>query len=206
MVRTTSTMLPLGTALPFFDLPVVQGTSFRHPITQKKFDRISSKLFKTKPLLIMILCAHCPFVKHVESQLTKLDQDYLDEVDFLAIASNSLITHPQDGPENLLAQSIGHGWRFPYLLDSDQHFAKSLHASCTPEFFLFSPNQQGRQSLNYRGQLDGSRPGNEVPLTGIDLRMAIKAVLKKEKVFLNQKPSIGCNIKWHPGNEPSWFG
>ncbi|KGG13081.1 MULTISPECIES: thioredoxin family protein [Prochlorococcus] len=206
MVKALSTMLPLGTELPFFELPVISGTGLRDEVHHGKIALLKTSTFHEKPLLIMILCAHCPFVKHVETQLTKLDQDYLDKVDFLAVASNSLITHPQDSPDNLRSQSLQAGWRFPYVLDSDQSFAKAIRAACTPDFFLFSPNVNGVQELRYRGQLDDSRPGNKVPLDGRDLRLALNSVLKNEKVFSEQKPSIGCNIKWDPNNEPSWFG
>ncbi len=195
-------MLPLGTPLPVFELSMVPGISGELTSTS---GALHSKMFQKKPLLIMILCAHCPFVKHVESELTKLDRDYLGKVDFLAISSNSTKTHPQDGPEHLLAQSMNQGWRFPYLLDLDQSFAKSLRAACTPDFFLFAP-ENGQQRLRYRGQLDGSRPGNKIETNGIDLRLAMDAVLKKRIVSSDQQPSIGCNIKWETGNEPSWFG
>ena len=205
MVRTFSTMLQLGTPLPSFELPVVQGTSFiRHP-QLRGLDQINDKILDDKPILLLIICAHCPFVKHVEMELTKLDEDYGDQVYFLAISSNSLETHPQDGPENLLLQSKEKGWTFPYLLDLDQSFANSLKAACTPDFFLFSSVKQGDQLLRYRGQLDDSRPGNKIPVTGKDLRSALDAVLEGKAVCHDQKPSIGCNIKWHPGKEPSWF-
>ena len=123
----------------------------------------------------------------------------------LAISSNSLITHPQDSPRNLALQSQKNGWRFPYLFDREQSFAKSLMAACTPDFFLFAPSESGEQVLKYRGQLDQSRPGNQLAVTGQDLREALEAVLEGREVNPDQKPSIGCNIKWHPGHEPSWF-
>ena len=154
----------------------------------------------------MILCAHCPFVKHIESALTQLNYDYRDKVDFLGVSSNSLETHPQDSPENLSAQARENGWTFPYLFDQDQAFAKALQAACTPDFFLFDFSNERKHFLKYRGQLDASRPGNQIPLTGKDLRLALNAALKNKEVSFDQKPSIGCNIKWHPDNEPSWFG
>jgi len=207
VVKTVSTMLPLGTPLPFFELAKVPGTGMDIADNSKgSVGLVNSRMFESRPLLIMILCSHCPFVKHVEGELTKLNQDYYHQIDFLGVASNSFITHPQDAPENLLAQSKKNGWRFPYLLDLEQSFAKALKAACTPDFFLFSPWNNGVQELLYRGQLDGSRPDNNIPLNSLDLRLAINAVLKNEKVSDHQKPSIGCNIKWHPEREPSWFG
>ena len=205
MVRTQSTMLPLGTSLPPFDLAVVKGinqtgNSFRG------IERISSNILPKKPVLIMVICAHCPFVKHIEQGISKLDQDYGQRVQLIGIASNSFITHPQDGPEKLALQSNQQGWMFPYLIDKDQNLAKALKAACTPDFFLFAPLENGSQTLRYRGQLDGSRPGNNVLVNGEDLRTALDAVLQGKEVFSDQKPSIGCNIKWHPGKEPSWFG
>ena len=150
----------------------------------------------------MALCAHCPFVNHIEKELTHLDQDYGDSVQLLAIASNSLITHPQDGAEQLAAQAKQQGWRFPYLLDTDQSLAKALQAACTPDFFLLDSTG----ALVFRGRMDGSSPGNDVPVTGQELRDALDSVLAEEKVRGPQQPSLGCNIKWKPGNEPSYFG
>ena len=166
---------------------------------------MNANLFVQKPLLVMVICAHCPFVKHIEKGLSMLDLDYGRRIQILAISSNSLITHPQDGPDQLADQVKQHGWQFPYLLDVDQSFAKALKAACTPDFFLFAPLGGGMQQLQYRGQLDGSRPGNDLPVTGNDLREALDAVLSGQKVLKDQNPSIGCNIKWHPGKEPSWF-
>ncbi len=197
-------MLPLGTRLPFFDLPVVAGNGVLGE-SDPKHQRINSGMFLDKPLLIMILCAHCPFVKHVEPELAKLHHDYSGKVDFLAVSSNSLITHPEDNPENLFRQSLTQGWGFPYLFDLHQELAKALKAACTPDFFLFAPGMNDSQELCYRGQLDSSRPGNQLPLNGYDLRLAMDSVLKNETVFSNQKASLGCNIKWHPNNEPDWF-
>ena len=206
MVRTLSTMLPLGTLLPPFELAVVQSNTWIEGAQARQLTRISNKVLDEKPILIMIICAHCPFVKHIEPELLKLDQDYRNHVQILAISSNSLITHPQDAAENLAFQAEQRGWSFPYLLDTDQSFAKALRAACTPDFFLFSLDENGNQQLRYRGQLDGSRPGGKIPLSGEDLRSALDAVLAGKEVSSDQKPSIGCNIKWHPGQEPSWFG
>ena len=195
-------MLPLGEALPAFRLPVVSG-GLRNGVAAAT---LSDSELPPQPLLLMLICAHCPFVKHVEPELSRLAEHYSPAVTLLAISSNSLITHPQDGPEGLRHQAEQRQWRFPYLLDEQQSLAKALKGACTPEFYLFSPNEAGLQSLRYRGQLDGSRPGNDQPLDGRDLRMALDAVLSGQPVSGEQHPSVGCNIKWHPGQEPPWFG
>ena len=195
-------MLPLGEELPAFRLPVVSG-GLRNGVAAAT---LSDSELPPQPLLLMLICAHCPFVKHVEPELSRLAEHYSPEVTLLAISSNSLITHPQDGPEGLRHQAEQRQWRFPYLLDEQQSLAKALKGACTPEFYLFSPNEAGLQSLRYRGQLDGSRPGNDQPLDGRDLRMALDAVLNGQPVSGEQRPSVGCNIKWHPGQEPPWFG
>ena len=201
MALTPSTMLPLGEALPSFQLPVVSGSL----VEGKPAATLSDADLPAQPLLLMLICAHCPFVKHVEPELSRLAEHYGTKVTLLAISSNSLKTHPQDGPEGLRQQAEQRGWTFPYLLDESQSLARALKGACTPEFYLFQPNEAGRQSLQYRGQLDGSRPGNDVPLDGRDLRAALDAVLRREPVNGTQHPSIGCNIKWHPGQEPPWF-
>ena len=198
MVLTPSTMLPLGSALPAFQLPVAPGTG--------EGDRsVDSQALDQRPLLLILLCSHCPFVKHIEAELSRIDSDYGERVSLMGVASNSWITHPQDKPEALAEQAQRHGWRFPYLLDQDQSLAKALQAACTPEFYLFAPDS-GSQTLRYRGQLDGSRPGNNMPVDGADLRAALDAVLQGQAPPLEQQASIGCNIKWHPGQEPQWFG
>ena len=202
MALTPSTMLPLGEALPAFQLPVVSG-SLR---TGDTVATLSDSELPAQPLLVMLICAHCPFVKHVEPELSRLAEHYDPAVTLLAVSSNSLTTHPQDGPEGLRHQAKQRQWSFPYLLDEHQTLAKALKGACTPEFYLFSPDDAGLQTLRYRGQLDGSRPGNEVPLDGRDLRKALDAVLNGQAVNKEQKPSVGCNIKWHPGQEPPWFG
>jgi len=194
MALTPSTMLALETPLPPFSLTAVAGGS------------ISNADLNEQPVLLMVICAHCPFVKHVEPELTRLDDDFGDRVQLIGVSSNSLITHPQDGPEQLADQARRHGWRFPYLLDEQQTLARALRAACTPEFYLFSQDGEGVQSLRYRGQLDGSRPSNDVPLNGIDLRAALNAVLRGDAVNPEQNASVGCNVKWNPGQEPEWFG
>ena len=207
MVRTNSTMLPLGTPIPPFDLPMVQSHRGMSRSEWDCLEHINNQSLSSQPVLFMFICAHCPFVKHIEEQLTQLDQDYGHQIQIIAISSNSLITHPQDGPEELADQSNRNNWKFPYLIDKEQTFAKALRAACTPDFFLFSSIIKGNSIvLTYRGQLDDSRPGNDLPVTGNDLRKALDLALHSKPISEDQKPSIGCNIKWHPGEEPDWFG
>ncbi len=205
MTLTESNMLPLGTKLPFFELEVVPGTGFSLDTGELSPVKIKSLDLSIKPVLLMLLCTHCPFVRHIEVEISRLTNDYGELIQFLGIASNSLITHPQDGPKELAQQARNRDWRFPYLLDQDQSLAKDLQAACTPDFFLFAPMENGEQQLKYRGQLDSSRPSNNFPSNGEDLRSALDLVINGKTVFSNQKPSIGCNIKWHPGQEPLWF-
>ncbi|MGB3200573.1 MAG: thioredoxin family protein [Nodosilinea sp.] len=193
MAMVESTMLPLGTAAPHFELTdVVSG------------ETITLGTFADAPaLLVMFICRHCPFVKHVEQELARLGQDYGPKgVGIVAISANSVQTHPQDGPEHLKAQAQSVGFTFPYCFDATQEVAKAYTAACTPDFFVFDQ----AKTLAYRGQLDDSRPGNDVPVTGQDLRAALDAVLAAKAMPGHQKPSIGCNIKWAPGNEPDYFG
>ena len=208
MTKTASTMMPLGTVLPSFDLPVVNRIENKREkhLAHKALRQVSSDLFKKKPLLIMVICAHCPFVKHIENEITNIQNDYLRSIDVVAISSNSLITHPKDGPEYLAKQANKNGWEFPYLFDEKQSLAKDLKAACTPDFFLFAPLKEGIQKLYYRGQFDNSRPGNNIPVSGTDVRQALDSILEAKSISFEQKPSIGCNIKWHPGQEPHWFG
>ncbi|MEB3267583.1 MAG: thioredoxin family protein [Leptolyngbya sp.] len=193
MVMVSSTMLALGTVAPAFQLPdVVSGET----ITLETFADQSA-------LLVMFICQHCPFVKHVEGELARLGQDYGPQnVGMVAISANSIQTHPQDGPEHLRAMAQRLGFSFPLCYDETQATAKTYTAACTPDFFLFD----GDRRLAYRGQLDGSRPGNNIPVTGADLRQALDQVLAGAPVAPEQVPSIGCNIKWTPGNEPAYFG
>ena len=193
MVETLSTMLPLGTPVPDFSLTnAVDGGT------------VSPDDFADHPaLLVMFICNHCPFVKHVMDELTRLGRDYPPRgVGIVAINANDPIGYPQDAPENMQRLARELGWEFPFLFDETQEVAKAFHAACTPDFFLFD----GDGRLAYRGQLDDSRPGNDVPVTGEDLRSAIDAVLAAEPVPEDQKASIGCNIKWRPGNAPTYFG
>jgi thiol-disulfide isomerase/thioredoxin len=190
---TPSVMLPLGTALPHFELEQVWGASgaVGHGNSGAPW---SSSVLAPNPVLVLFLCAHCPFVKHIEPELSRLERDYGEQIQLLAIASNSTLTHPQDGPEGLREQAERNGWRFPYLFDASQAVARAFQAACTPDLYLFDSTHQ----LVYRGQLDGSRPGNDQPLDGRDLRAAIEALLNGQPIAEPQQPSIGCNIKWHP--------
>jgi len=192
MAMTASTMLPLGTVAPDFQLPdVVTG------------DTISLATFAGKPaLLVIFLCRHCPFVKHVQQELARLGQDYGPRgVGIVAISANDVSGYPDDSPENLKQMAQEQEFTFSVVYDASQDVAKSYTAACTPDFFLFD----GDRHLVYRGQLDDSRPSNGLPVTGQDLRAALDAVLANQTIPTDQKPSIGCNIKWKPGNEPSYF-
>ena len=191
MVRTPSTMLPLGTTAPDFSLPNVDGR------TVSLADAAGPK-----GTVVMFICNHCPFVKHVADQLAALGRDVMPlGIGVVAISSNDVSTHPADSPEQMVHEAEDRGYPFPYLYDESQEVAKDYHAACTPDFFLFDAGRK----LVYRGQLDASRPGNEIPVTGADLRAAIDAVLAGKPVATEQRPSLGCNIKWKPGNEPSYF-
>ena len=152
---------------------------------------------------MMFICNHCPYVKHVREGLALLTSEYLARgVGIVGISSNDVATHPADGPREMAQEAIQAGYRFPYLYDETQKVAHAYHAACTPDFFLFD----GQQQLVYRGQMDDSRPGNGIPVTGKDLRAAMDAVLAHQPVSKDQRPSIGCNIKWRAGNLPSYFG
>jgi len=193
MVLTASTMLELGTKAPDFSLPdVVSGQT------------ISLKTFAgKKALLVMFICRHCPYVKHVQHELARLGRDYAGkDIGIVAISSNDAQNYPDDAPDHLRRMAEELGFQFPYVYDETQETAKAYTAACTPDFFLFD----GRRRLVYRGQLDDSRPGNDKPVTGADLRAAIDAVLDGRRPSRHQKPAMGCNIKWKPGNEPEYFG
>lgn len=188
MVLTPSTMLPLGTPAPDFNLPDTNGES------------VSLAGFKdSKALLVMFICNHCPYVKHVADELARLGKTYQDKgVGVVAISSNNVETHPDDSPQKMAGEARMRGYTFPYLYDETQNVAKAYSAACTPDFFLFDADKR----LVYRGQLDESRPGNEKPVTGRDLRAALDSVLEGKPVRGDQRPSMGCNIKWKPGNAP----
>ena len=157
----------------------------------------------SRATLVMFICNHCPFVVHVRGEFAKLAADYGPKgVGIVAINSNDVGTYPQDGPEPMRELAREQAWTFPFLLDETQETAKAFRAACTPDFFLF--DAAGR--LVYRGQLDGARPGNDIPVTGGDLRTALDALLSGAAVSPDQQPSVGCNIKWRPGNEPQYFG
>jgi thiol-disulfide isomerase/thioredoxin len=186
-------MAPLGSALSPFTLPDV--TSGR---------RVSDADFADAPaLLVMFLCNHCPFVKHVRAGLADFAREYGPRgLAIVAISANDTNAFPQDGPDGMREEAREAGYSFPYLFDESQEVAKAFQAACTPDFFLFD----GARRLMYRGQFDASRPSNQVPVTGADLRAAADAVLAGEKAAEQQTPSIGCNIKWKPGNAPPYFG
>jgi peroxiredoxin len=185
MAAVESTMLELGTPAPDFSLPdVISGTV----ITLETFAG-------RKAVLVMFLCPHCPYVKHIQARLAALLREYAGSpLGIVAISSNDVAQFPEDNPDGLRAQARELGFQFPYCYDESQAVAKAYRAACTPDFFLFD---EGRK-LVYRGQMDSSRPGNDVPVTGGDLRAALDAVLAGRPVNPNQRPSIGCNIKWKP--------
>ncbi len=193
MTLTPSTMLPLGTSAPDFNLPDVVTT-----------ETISLRTFADKTaLVVMFICQHCPFVKHVQQEIANIGKDYHDRgVGIVAISSNFVETHPQDAPEKLKEMALDLGFSFPYCYDETQEVAIAYTAACTPDFFVFDRSRH----LVYRGQLDESRPGNSQPVTGKDLRAAIEALLAGSPMGSDQKPSIGCNIKWKPGHEPAYYG
>ena len=183
MVQTASNMMPLGTQAPDFTLP----------------DTVSGKNLSLQDIkgasgtLIMFICNHCPFVKHIQKELVKLGQDYIPKgISMIAISSNDVANFPEDSPEKMKFVADSLGYSFPYLYDETQLVAKAYDASCTPDFFIFDKNLK----CVYRGQLDDSRPGNDIPVTGVDLRNALDSIITGKGVSQRQKPSIGCNIKW----------
>jgi peroxiredoxin len=192
MVLTPSTMLPLGTKAPDFSLINVDGK------------RVKLADFEKSPaLLVIFMCNHCPFVKHVADGLAKLTSEYLAKgVAVVGINSNDVANYPADSPEQMAAEVKQRGYKFPYLYDEKQDVAIAYRAACTPDFYLFD----GEQRLVYRGQLDASRPESGIPVTGVDLRAALDAVLAGKNQAAEQRPSIGCNIKWKPGGAPDYFG
>ena len=193
MARTPSTMAPLGTAAPDFSLPDPSGARFTR-------DGVRTG----KGLLVAFLCNHCPFVKHIRRGLADFARDYAARgLGIVAINSNDVERYPADSPELMAVEAREAGYVFPYLYDETQEVARAYGAACTPDFFLYG----AAGTLVYRGQFDASRPGNEVPVTGGDLRAAADAVLEgRTPPEEGQVPSIGCNIKWKPGREPEGFG
>ncbi len=194
MVLTPSTMLPLGTPAPNFSLVNVDGRT------------VSLADFEGAPaLLVIFMCNHCPYVKHVADALAQLTNEYQSRgVAVVGISSNDVSSHPADSPEQMVHEAEARGYTFAYLYDETQEVAQAYRAACTPDFYVFDQNQL----LVYRGQMDDSRPRTDkpTPVTGRDLRAALDAVLLGEPVVENQKPSIGCNIKWKAGGEPDYFG
>lgn len=190
MVKTASTMLPLGSSAPDFSLPNVDGST------------VSLGDFAGRPLLVMFICNHCPFVIHLRESLARFAREYQEQgLAIVGISSNDVSTHPQDSPEKMKLEAEQAGYTFPYLYDEDQSVAQAYRAACTPDFFLFDADRK----LVYRGQFDDSRPQSGIPITGADLRAACDALLAGQPVSDQQKPSIGCNIKWKAGNAPAYF-
>jgi peroxiredoxin len=184
-------MQSLGSAAPAFALPNTNGRI------------VSLDTFASSPaLVVMFICNHCPFVKHIRSELARLGRDFQKRgVAVVAINSNDAAKYPEDSPIKMKEEVEAAGYTFPYLYDETQGVAKAYRAACTPEFFLYDKNRK----LVYRGQLDDSRPSNGLPVTGKDIRQALDAVLAGKPIPADQKPSIGCNIKWKPSNEPEYF-
>jgi thiol-disulfide isomerase/thioredoxin len=186
MVKTASTMLPLGTIAPDFIL--------QDMVTNQKI-HLRNHIVGSKGFVIMFICNHCPYVKHINQALVALTSDYQNSgMAFMAINSNDPIMYPDDSPENMKLVADTEGYHFPYLFDSTQEVAHAMHAACTPDFFVFN----AKSELVYRGQFDDSRPGNLIPPTGSDLRYAIDCLLHHRVNEKEQKPSLGCNIKWKP--------
>jgi len=191
MVATPSTMLPLGTPAPDFRLPDTAGN------TVARADFAGAPAF-----LVVFLCNHCPFVKHIREGLAAFARDAQARgAAVVGISANDVEAHPEDSPAKMAEEAQAAGYTFPYLYDETQETAQAYRAACTPDFFLFDADGK----LAYRGQMDRSRPGNDVPVTGADLRAALDAVLAGRPAPAAQTPSIGCNIKWKPGNEPDYF-
>ncbi len=191
MVAVNSTMLPLGSRAPVFRLPDTGG---------KLVSLADSK--GAPALLVVFMCNHCPYVKHIRAGLAQLARDYQPRgLAMVGINANDAVRYPADSPEKMAEEAKAAGYPFPYLYDETQAVARAYRAACTPDFYLFDRDQR----LVYRGQFDDSRPGNNLPVTGKDLRAALEAVLAGQPASPNQKPSIGCNIKWKPGNEPPYY-
>ncbi len=192
MARTPSTMLSLGVDAPSFEL-----------IEPKTGQYISISQFSGRPVMVMFICNHCPYVLHIIQKLTEVADTYTHEgVQFVAINSNDVINYPDDSPEKMVEFSATYQFNFPYLYDESQEVAKAYRAACTPDLFLFDNDHK----LVYRGQFDDSRPRNDAPVSGNDLTDALKALIAGFPVPEDQKPSLGCNIKWRAGNAPEYFG
>jgi len=191
MARTPSTMLDIGTSAPDFNLP--------EPATGK---RVSRNDFSNKPLLVIFSCNHCPYVIHILDSLTEFANAVQNRgLAVVMINSNDVANYADDSPDKMIELSKQNGFEFPYLYDESQSVAQAYHAACTPDFFLFNEFHE----LVYRGQYDGSRPSNDIIVDGVDLKAACEALLSKGILPVDQLPSMGCNIKWKPGNEPAYF-
>ena len=192
MALTPSTMLDLGTVAPSFTLADPEGNSF--DLSKQQIDR---------GLLVIFMCNHCPYVIHIREQLVQRIREYQGQgITVVAINSNDYITHPDDSPERMAQDAKKFGYTFPYLVDEDQHVARAYQAACTPDLYLFDQDRK----LVYRGQFDSARPGNTTPVSGDDLTAAVAQMLEGREIQVVQQPSMGCNIKWKAGNEPSYFG
>ena len=192
MALTPSTMLDLGTVAPSFTLADPEGNSF--DLSKQQIDR---------GLLVIFMCNHCPYVIHIREQLVQRIREYQGQgITVVAINSNDYITHPDDSPERMAQDAKKFGYTFPYLVDEDQHVARAYQAACTPDLYLFDQDRK----LVYRGQFDSARPGNTTPVSGDDLTAAVAQMLEGKEIQVVQQPSMGCNIKWKAGNEPSYFG
>ncbi len=192
MALTPSTMVPLGSPMTEFRLPDYDGKD----VDAKDFAR-------SEVLVVIFMCNHCPFVKHIAPGLASFARDYAEKsLSVVAINSNDIESHPGDRPEKMREEAITQGYSFPYLFDDTQAVARDFKAACTPDFFVYDRDRR----LAYRGQFDASRPGNDVPVTGADLRAAVDELLAGRPVSAEQTPSIGCNIKWKAGNEPGGSG
>jgi peroxiredoxin len=192
MALTPSTMLPLGTKAPDFSLVNIDGKTVR-----------LADFEKAPALLVAFICNHCPYVKHVAEGLARVTSEYMAKgVAVVGINSNDVANYPADSPEKMAAEVKQRGYKFPYLYDETQNVAKAYRAACTPDFYVFDSSQQ----LVYRGQFDASRPESGIPVTGSDVKAALDAVLGSKKPAADQRPSIGCNIKWKAGSAPDYFG
>ena len=186
-------MLPLGTKAPDFTLRDVVS---ERDVSLGDFDG-------SKGMLVMFICNHCPYVQHIRDELARFGMGYQDsDLGIVAISANDADAYPDDGPDAMKKEALRHGYTFPYLFDSDQNVAAAYTAMCTPDFFLFDSNRE----LAYRGRFDESRPNSGIAVTGADLRAAVNAVLSGQPPSKDQQPSMGCSIKWKPGNTPAYFG
>jgi peroxiredoxin len=192
MAATASTMLPLGTEAPDFELPDPDGKIYRR-----------DDFADAPALVVAFICNHCPYVVHIRKEWARVAGELQDRgVAVVAIAANDVDAYPQDGPKGMAEEAREYGYTFPYLFDDAQQVAQAYRAACTPDFYVFDRDRK----LTYRGQFDESRPSNGTPVTGADLTAAVDAVLAGKPAPEDQRPSVGCNIKWKPGNEPDYYG